>query len=89
MAESETTLGGRHDTLHPGIGLQGHPQGTSKRLEYRLCNMMGIPTPQIINMQGHGGVIYETLEKLKEQLSIELSNRGSRIRDLANQTGAA
>ena len=57
-----------------GIAFDRGSQGSSKRLENSLRDVMRIVTSQVVNVQRRRHVVDKTLEKLVEQVNVELTD---------------
>ena len=56
------------------IDTQGHAQCTSKGLKYGLNLVVCIYTPNVIDVQGHAGVVYKATEELDAQIHIKVTH---------------
>src|SRR5213080_3582346 len=70
---SQAAFSRRQDLFHPGIAFYGHAQSPAKGLKYGFDDVMAIPAAQIVNVQGHEGMIGEALEELIEQIDIKIA----------------
>ena len=70
----QTSLGGWNHFGSTRVNAQGHPQCSPKGLEYGLDLMVGIHTPNIINMQSHARMIDKSAEELNAQVDIEVAD---------------
>src|SRR5574343_18084 len=70
-------LGRRGNAGHARIWRNGHAQGAAKGLENRFRLVVGIFTPQVIDVQGHAGVVNQALEKFAEQIDIKGTDHGA------------
>ena len=61
------------------IGLDGHPQRSAKGLEDCFRLVMRVAPFQIVDMQCHPGMIDESLEKLVNQIHVEIADQFPRI----------
>src|SRR5918992_598385 len=70
---SQAAFGRRQDPFHPGIAFYCQAQSPAKGLKYGFDDVMAISAAQIINVQGHEGMIDEALEELIEQIDIKIT----------------
>ncbi len=86
-ALSEHTLGGRGGADSAGIQAHCHAQGTTEGLENGFCLMVGVHTPQVVDVQRHLRVIDETLKEFTQQVHIKPPNQRPGVVHLVHQPG--
>src|SRR5690606_28757722 len=67
----QRTFGRGNAVAHARIYLQRHAQCPAEGLEHRLDLVVGVLPAQVVDVQGHQGVIDEPLEELLEQVHVE------------------
>src|SRR5918999_4211552 len=70
---SQATFGRRQEPFHPGIAFYCHAQSPAKGLKYGFDDVMAVSTAQIVNVQGHEGMVDEALEEVIEQVHIKIT----------------
>lgn len=70
-----------------GIELQGLTHCSPKGLEDRLGLVVRVLALQVVNVQGHKGVVHKTLEELVSQLRIKGTDHSALERHIHHQTG--
>ena len=58
-------------------------------MPYVIRVSSGVVAPQVVDVQGHQGVVDEALEELLEQVDIEAANGGTGVRHMHLQAWAA
>src|SRR5262245_178964 len=86
---SEATLGGGYDAFEARIGLDGHAQRATERLEHGLRLVMRIRAAQVVDVQGRLRVIDESLEELVHEVDVELPYAGTHELHVEEQSRAA
>src|SRR5690606_27515384 len=82
-------FGGRGDARHALVHFNRHAQCAAEGFEHGFDLVMGVLALQVVDVQGHHGVIHKALEELCEQVDVKPAHAGAGVGYVHEQTGAA
>src|SRR5690606_27630082 len=88
-AHLQRTLGRGDAIAHARVDFHGHAQGATEGLEHGLDLVVGVDATQVVDVQGHQGMVDEALEELLEQVHIEAADDCAGIGHVHLQAGTA
>ena len=89
MRKLQGAFGGWDRSSRTGVGFHRHAQCAAKCLEYGFRLMMRIAAGQVVDVQGHHGMIDKTLEKFIDQIDVEFADAGAYEFDVKFHAGAS
>src|SRR5690606_6752533 len=85
----QRAFGGRSNSGHTLVHFNRHAQGAAEGFEHGFDLVVGVLALQIVDVQGHHGVVDEALEKLCKQVNIKSANDSAGVGDVHEQTWTA
>src|SRR5690554_2951042 len=82
-------FGGRGDTRHALVHFNRHAQCAAEGFEHGFNLVVGVLALQVVDVQGHHGVVHEALEELCEQVYVKPAHAGAGVGYVHEQTRAA
>ena len=89
MTGSKAAFGGWNCASGAWVGFGSHAQRPAECLEQRFRLMVGVFAAQVVDVQADCGVIGQPLEKLVDQVDVELADHRPDEIDIENQAGAS
>ncbi len=88
ISSTRGSLWWRDLALHPVVAGDRHAQRAAEGFEQCFGLVVGVETLEVIKVRRHGRVVDETLEKLAQQIQVEVADARAGVRHVVEKAGA-